>query len=92
MLLQSERCPIKVESEQSAEFDMTLSLQGSGFAWVAATLGVPFIGIKAITDLVDGGRPSQEEFMENLHTAAAALQRVVPEVVTFAAGKRLHEL
>ncbi|GAQ84148.1 hypothetical protein KFL_001780030 [Klebsormidium nitens] len=67
-------------------------MEGSGFAWVAATLGVPFLGIKAITDLVDGGRPTQEEFLENLHTAAAALKRVVPEVVSFASGKRLNEL
>lgn len=36
--------------------------------------------------------PTQEEFLENLHQAAAALQRVLPRVVEFIAGKRLSEL
>ena len=36
--------------------------------------------------------PAQEEFLENLHQAAAALQAVLPRVVEFIAGKRLSEL
>jgi hypothetical protein len=35
---------------------------------------------------------SQEEFLENLHKAADALQVVVPKVVEFMAGKRYSEL
>lgn len=34
----------------------------------------------------------QEEFLENLHKAAEALQRTVPRVVEFIAGKRLSQL
>ena len=30
------------------------------------TLGVPLIAVKAITDIVDGDKPTQDEFMENL--------------------------
>lgn len=34
----------------------------------------------------------QEEFLENLHKAAEALQHTVPRVVEFIAGKRLSQL
>jgi hypothetical protein len=34
----------------------------------------------------------QEEFLENLHKAAAALQRTLPPVIEFIAGKRISEL
>ena len=48
-------------------------------AQVAHLHGVPFLALKSITDIVDGDRPPQEEFLENLHRAAQALQaRAVP--------------
>lgn len=47
---------------------------------------------QAITDIVDGGRATQEEFLENLHTAAAALQNVLPKVLQFMAGKLVTDL
>jgi len=47
---------------------------------------------QAITDIVDGGRPSHEEFLENLHAAAAALQSTLPQVLEFMAGKQISEL
>ena len=34
----------------------------------------------------------QDEFLENLHKAAEALQHVIPQVIEFIAGKRLSEL
>ena len=48
---------------------------------VAHLHGVPFLALKAITDIVDGERPAQEEFLENLHMAAQALQ--VKEVILY---------
>lgn len=44
---------------------------------------VPFLGSL---------RASQEEFLENLHKAADALQAVVPRVIQFIAGKRYSQL
>ncbi len=41
---------------------------------VAHLHGAPFLALKGITDIVDGDRPPQEEFLENLHRAAQALQ------------------
>ena len=43
-------------------------------AQVAHLHGAPFLALKGITDIVDGDRPPQEEFLENLHRAAQALQ------------------
>ena len=36
--------------------------------------GVPFIAVKAVTDIVDGDVPTADEFMANLGCAAKALQ------------------
>jgi hypothetical protein len=35
---------------------------------------------------------TQEEFLENLSAAAAALQSAVPQVLEFVAGKKVSEL
>lgn len=67
-------------------------MEAGAVAWAAALHGKPVVCIKAITDIVDGGRPTQEEFLENLGAAAAALQRVLPRVVEFVGGKALAEL
>lgn len=123
-------------------------------AWVCSYFSLPLLCVKAITDIVDGGRwvldaereeaswtafpvnhaeqpphpqnlqrrtpgtalcsitrllsnhiphfpvntcpltrrPSQEEFLENLSTAAGALQGALPKVLRFVAGKSVSEL
>ena len=58
-----------------------LLLQAAAIAWVTGYAKVPFIAVKAVTDIVDGDRPTQEEFLENLHTAAQSLQEAVPKVL-----------
>ena len=57
-----------------------------------AAFGVPLIAVKAITDVVDGPHAAQDEFMENLASAAKALQGAVPKVIEFIAGKELGAL
>lgn len=49
-------------------------MEAAGIAWAAALHGMPLLALKAITDIVDGDRPAQEEFLENLAAAAKALQ------------------
>lgn len=67
-------------------------MEAAAVAWSADLFGCPVFCIKSVTDIVDGDRPAQEEFLENLHKAADALQRVVPQVIEFIAGKQLSEL
>ena len=41
-------------------------MEAAAVAWSADLFGVPAFCIKAVTDIVDGDRPAQEEFLENL--------------------------
>jgi 5'-methylthioadenosine nucleosidase len=67
-------------------------MEGAAIAWVAEQTKTAMIAVKVVTDIVDGERATEEEFMENLGTAAKSLQDVLPKVVEFVAGKKLDEL
>jgi 5'-methylthioadenosine nucleosidase len=67
-------------------------MEAGSIAWVAGLFGKPMLCIKAITDIVDGDRATQEEFLENLHAAAAALQAMLPRVLEFVSGRAVSEL
>ncbi len=67
-------------------------MEGAAIAWVAEMHDVPFFGVKVITDLVDGERPTEVEFLENLQKAANSLQRSVPKIIEFIAGKSVNAL
>ena len=49
-------------------------MEGAAIAWAAHLFKVPVLALKSITDIVDGDRPPQEEFLENLQKAALALK------------------
>lgn len=67
-------------------------MEAAAVAWTASLFRCPFFCVKAVTDIVDGDRPAADEFLENLHKAAEALQEVVPRVLEFIAGKSYSEL
>ena len=67
-------------------------MEAAAIAWVCEQYTIPFIALKVITDIVDGSRPTHEEFMENLGSAAKALQVALPLCIDFIAGKTLAEL
>ena len=58
-------------------------MEAAAIAWVCKMAGLPYMGVKVITDIVDGGVPSHEEFMENLASAAQSLQSALPKVLTY---------
>ena len=66
--------------------------QGAAIAYVAELLKVPAIFIKAVTDIVDGEKPTAEEFLQNLAAVTAALDQAVEQVIDFINGKSLSEL
>lgn len=53
-------------------------MEGAAIAWAAHLFDVPVLALKSITDIVDGDRPPQEEFLENLQKAALALKASLP--------------
>ncbi|XP_061978348.1 5'-methylthioadenosine nucleosidase-like isoform X3 [Populus nigra] len=67
-------------------------MEGAAVAYVADLLKVPAIFIKAVTDIVDGDKPTAEEFLQNLAAVTAALDQAVAQVVDFISGKCLSEL
>ncbi|XP_057494782.1 5'-methylthioadenosine/S-adenosylhomocysteine nucleosidase isoform X1 [Actinidia eriantha] len=67
-------------------------MEGAAVAYVADLLKVPAIFVKAVTDIVDGDKPTSVEFLENLAAVTAALGQAVTEIVDFINGKCLSEL
>jgi 5'-methylthioadenosine nucleosidase len=58
-------------------------MEAAAIAWVAELSSTPFFSLKVVTDIVDGERPTHEEFLENLSSAASVLQKKLPEVIDF---------
>lgn len=67
-------------------------MEAASIAWAAELTQTPFFAVKVVTDIVDGDKPSQEEFLENLETAAKSLQLSLSSVINFVSGKKLIDL
>ncbi|KAK8518704.1 hypothetical protein V6N13_018024 [Hibiscus sabdariffa] len=67
-------------------------MEGAAVAYVAGLLKIPAIFVKAVTDIVDGEKPTAEEFLQNLATVTAALDGAVAQIVDFISGKCLSDL
>lgn len=59
---------------------------------MADLLKVPAIFVKAVTDIIDGEKPTAEEFLQNLVAVTAALEEGVAKVIDFINGKSLSDL
>ena len=62
-------------------------MEAAAIAWVASLWNVPLIAIKSVTDLMDGGQTTSEEFLQNLCFAAQNLNEVVVQVMDCLADK-----
>ncbi|OMO92885.1 hypothetical protein COLO4_17245 [Corchorus olitorius] len=67
-------------------------MEGAAVAYVSDLLKVPAIFVKAVTDIVDGEKPTAEEFLQNLASVTAALDQAVTQVIDFISGKCLTDL
>ncbi|XVE93777.1 hypothetical protein REPUB_Repub01dG0223900 [Reevesia pubescens] len=67
-------------------------MEGAAVAYVADLLKVPAIFVKAVTDIIDGEKPTAEEFLQNLAAVTASLDQAVSQVIDFISGKCLSEL
>lgn len=67
-------------------------MEAAAIAWSCEMHETPHFGLKVVTDIVDGDKPTQEEFMENLGTAAVSLQGALPKVIEYICGKGHDEL
>lgn len=67
-------------------------MEAAAIAWSCALMQKPFLGLKVVTDIVDGDIPTQDEFMANLATAAKSLQEALPKVLDAIVGKTYSDL
>ena len=65
---------------------------GASIAWVCEQAQVPYLGIKCVTDIVDGDRVTQEEFLENLHKASLSLVDSVQKVIDYVLRKAIKDI
>ena len=64
-------------------------MEAAAVAWTCQQLGVPFVALKGITDLVDGAHATRGEFESNLATATASLQDKLATVLGLLEGEPL---
>ena len=67
-------------------------MEAAAIAWTCKMNEVPYLGVKVVTDIVDGGVPTQDEFLANLASAAASLQKALPLVLEYVCDKSHDEL
>jgi 5'-methylthioadenosine nucleosidase len=60
-------------------------MEAAAVAWVARLHQVPLFCVKAVTDLMDSGIPTHEEFDQNLKLATENLQKGVTNIIDFLA-------
>ncbi len=58
-------------------------MEAAAIAWVAGLYGIPVVAIKSVTDLMDGGQVTADEFSANLELASANLRVDVMKLLDF---------
>lgn len=66
-------------------------MEAGAIAWVTAMNKVPYLGVKVVTDIVDGEHPTQDEFLANLSSAAKTLQDALPKVLDYVCDESIHD-
>lgn len=77
-----------MQANEAAVKDM----EAAAIAWSCALHKTPFIGVKVVTDIVDGNVATQDEFLANLAAASQSLQAALPEILDFVVGKNVEDL
>jgi len=63
-------------------------MEAASIAWVANQHGIAYVGIKTITDIVDGSIPTEDEFIMNLKLASHNLAEETAEVISWLATNK----
>jgi 5'-methylthioadenosine nucleosidase len=61
-------------------------MEAAAVAWVAGLHGIPMFCVKSVTDLMDSGIPTHEEFKMNLQVATGNLRDGVLKIIGFFAN------
>jgi nucleoside phosphorylase len=66
-----------IDSSDASVKDM----EAAAIASVAELFQIPFLGVKSITDLVDGEHPTADQFTQNLDHAVSRLASAIPKII-----------
>jgi 5'-methylthioadenosine nucleosidase len=78
---------IMTENEASVK-----DMEAAAIAWVCEQSNTPFFAMKVVTDIVDGGVATHEEFMANFEKAGQSLQTNLMRMMDYMVGKGVAEL
>jgi len=67
-------------------------MEAAAVAWVCRLFQMPMFAMKTVVDLVDGEKPSHEQFGENLRMGSARLQQALVNIIDYCGGKTIAEL
>ena len=67
-------------------------MEAAAIARVCQLYNKPLIIIKSITDIVDGEKPTADEFLENINQAAINLKEKCLNIIHYIKGKSLSEI
>ena len=56
-------------------------MEAAAIAWSCALFKTPMVGLKVVTDIVDGEMATQDEFLANLAAASKSLQESLPKLL-----------
>lgn len=84
----TEVCDTQMMQNEASIKDM----EAAAIAWSCALMRKPFLGVKVVTDVVDGDIPTQDEFLANLAAASKSLQEALPRVLEAVIGKAYADL
>ncbi len=83
----------ELDSHYMLENDASVKdMEAAEIAWASEVWSTSHFGVKVVTDIVDGDKPSHEEFLENSGKAAKSLQIMLPNVIDYVSDKKDDEL
>ena len=62
-------------------------MEAAGIARLASDHGLPFLAVKAVTDLIDHPEPEQEAFLRNLERVSGSLEKRLVRLVEWLAAR-----
>lgn len=67
-------------------------MEAAAVAWICNIYDIPFIGLKVVTDLVDGKEQVQDDFIKNFRIAAESLRIKLEEMIDYLRNSDLKTL
>lgn len=82
--LDIQPCDLHIIEENHGELK---DMEAAAIAFVCSLFDIPCLLVKSVTDLIDGGADTLEEFRRNLRTASENLSKVNIRIVDYLTGK-----